>query len=588
MRSVGIDLGTTNSVCACINENGQVEIIPNIEGGRITPSVFAITEDMIRLVGKPAIDQESSNPKCTIRSIKRKMGTNERLSIGNQILSPEEISSEILRKIKLDAENYLNDEVINAVITVPAYFNSDQRKATITAGMLAGLNVLRIINEPTAASLAYGLDKNKNEMVLVIDLGGGTFDVTVLQITPDGVFEVKSTSGDTYLGGDDWDTIIKNKIEELITNDFGENVTLFDDAPSRIREAAEGLKIQLTSSNIGFANLNYLGISNGKPVNIKFSMTRKDFELLSIELMSKIRTSIFQSLNDAHIAPEDIDEVVFVGGSTRMPIVSKSVEDWLHKKPNRSINPDEAVAIGAAIQAALLTGEKKSDLLLLDVIPLSLGVETLGGVMTTMISRNTTVPTDYKSIFSTAEDNQDKVSVRVYQGERPQVKNNKFLGEFQLTDILPAPRGVPQIELTFDVDANGILSVSALDKATDKAQNMVISGSSSLNDDDIGRIIEDAKKYEEEDKIFKERMDIINALDQQLIQIREISTNSKDDIDEAILASLLAKGIIVKEYYSDNKASIETLRELSLEIEQLINETSEMIYEKADEFIMGE
>ncbi len=593
-KTCGIDAGTTNFLIAFINDNNQIEIIPNSDGGRMTPSVFTVTEDGTELVGKAAIDEEISNPTRTIRSIKRKMGTNERIAIHNKLFSPEEITSKILLKLKNDAETFLGETIESAVITVPAYFNNDQRQSTKTAGELAGLKVLRIINEPTAAALAYGLDQSKNEQILVFDLGGGTFDVTILKITSDGVFEVKSTYGDTYLGGDDFDNaiidIILKNIKEKESIEFEDLfncpiIKFEEDAKIRIRTAAEQAKIRLSNSQETTITLKYLGKINEKSLDIQCKITRNEFELAIIPLLNKIKSCIDNALADAKLTANEIDEIVFVGGSTRVPKIAECVESWLGKKPKKSINPDEAVAIGAAIQAGMLSGERKKDILLLDVIPLSLGIETLGGVMTTMISRNTTIPTEYSDIFSTAEDNQDKVIIKVYQGERPQVQNNKYLGSFELTEILPAPRGIPQIEVIFDVDANGILSVHATDKITQKEQKITITGSSSLTSEEMNCIIEDAQKNKEEDEKFKQLSEIQNQLQQQIIQIEAILRESSGDLNKTLINKLNKSKVDIEKQL--NESGIDKLNKIHDKIKILIESIGEIIYKKADELIGG-
>jgi molecular chaperone DnaK len=590
MKAIGIDYGTTNSVMSYINDHGQPEVIANAEGSRLTPSVFAITEDKNKIVGKPAIDQEGDNPLNTIRSIKRQMGTSNRLIIKDFTLSPEEISSEILKKLKHDAEEYLGEKIEKAVITVPAYFNNDQRQSTKIAGELAGFEVLRIINEPTAASLAYGLEQKKNETVLVFDLGGGTFDVTILDITNDGIFDVKSTSGDTHLGGDDFDQIFVKIFVDKLHGLYPNHVNIPFDATEtvRLREAAEQIKIQLSSTNSAVVNLPYIAFDKGQPFSLKSTILRTEFEEHpeTKELLTQIKNCVDLALKDAKLTKDDIDEVVFVGGSTRVPLVAQSVETWIGKKPNKSVNPDEAVAIGAAIQAAILTGQREKDILLLDVTPLSLGIETLGGVMTTMIKRNTTIPTEYDDIFTTAEDDQDKVTVRIYQGERPQVKNNKFLGELVLGEILPAPRGVPQIKVVFEIDANGILSVHAKDQITEKEQKATITGSSSLSGDEIQKIVQDAEKFAAEDKLFKDLSDIKNTLQMQLLQIESILRESEEDLTNELLVEL---GNSINNIENNiNSEDIELLTNISNNIKNIIETTSELIYKKADELIGGD
>lgn len=597
MKAIGIDLGTTNSVVAYINPKGQPEVISSSEGGRTIPSVFCITPDGTKLVGKPAVDQELTNAKDTIRSIKRQMGFSSKYFVNGVNMSPEEISSEILKKIKKDAENYLGETVDSAVITVPAYFNSDQRQATKIAGELAGLKVLRIINEPTAASLAYGLDQNKDETVLVFDLGGGTFDVTILKITDDGVFEVQSTSGDTRLGGDDFDDIIKN----FILHSHGKyhfntiplspskiRVDLDADAIARIRESAEQAKIQLSSSQSTQVNIPYVAFDGKDPIHIQTTITRERFvnhEDAKV-LTDKIQQCMNCALTDAKMDIADIDQIVFVGGSTRIPLIGELVEKWTGKKPNHSINPDEAVAIGAAIQVGVLTGESNSDILLLDVNPLSLGIETLGGVMTKMISRNTTIPTDHTEVFSTAEDNQEKVDVKVYQGERPQASSNNCLGEFHLLDILPAPRGIPQIEVTFAVDANGILSVKAKDVATDNEKEVTITGSSSLSAEDVSKILQDAKDNEESDKAFLALNEAKSEMRYKLLQMDSILRDMKEDLEGKTIDKLTTLKIKIDEILeTDNTDGIINLTQ---EVDVIIQATNEQVYKKADNMIMGD
>ena len=464
-KILGIDLGTTNS-CMAVMEGGQATVIPNKEGGRTTPSVVAFTKDGEILVGEPAKRQAVVNHERTIASIKRKMGTDYRVEIDGKKYSPEEISAFILRKLKEDAEAYLGEKITDAVITVPAYFNDNQRQATKNAGKIAGLNVRRIINEPTASSLAYGLDKAEGEKILVYDLGGGTFDVSILEVG-DGVFEVLSTSGDTHLGGDDWDQRIVDYLVEEFRKENGIDLTKDPMAMQRLKEAAEKAKKELSGVMQTSISLPYITADSSGPKHLNVSLTRGKFEEMTKDLLERTVPSIERALKDANLKKDDIDKVILVGGSTRMPMVQKLVTDYFGKEPYKNINPDECVAMGAAIQGGVLSGEVK-DILLLDVTPLTLGIETLGGVMTPMIPRNTTIPAEKTEIFSTAADNQTQVEVHVLQGERPMAKDNVSLGMFNLTGIPPAPRGIPQIEVTFDIDANGILHVSAKDLGTGK------------------------------------------------------------------------------------------------------------------------
>jgi molecular chaperone DnaK len=581
MKTIGIDLGTTNCCVSFINQDNQPNIINSAEGGRTTPSVFAINELDERLVGRAAIDQESINPEHTIRSVKRFMGTSKRLLIGGMERSPEEISSEILKKLKIDAENFFGEPVTNAVITVPAYFDSDQRQATKTAGELAGFNVLRIINEPTAAALAYGLDKKINETVLVFDLGGGTFDVTILKIDEDGVFEVLSTNGNTALGGDDFDLQIVNIIEDKIANDGIDIKTLGASEHTRIRNAAENAKKQLSVSQNASVTIPHLTFLDKTPYHFKHTISRDDFESKISKFIEQMKDCVSNALKDAKLDFSDINEVVFVGGSTRIPKIIESVQKWTGKKPNLSINPDEAVAIGAAVQAAILSGQSTRDILLLDVIPLSLGVETVGSVMSVMIKRNTTIPNEHTEMFTTHQDNLTSVDIRVFQGERPSVAHNKFLGEFSLIDIQPLPRGQAKIDVTFSVDANGILSVKAHDLITGQEKSIVITGNSSLSAEEIARMLSDAELNKESDDFERELSNLINVVRDQIVQTDEllrISNVLPDDVKDNIinLKSCLESGL---EY-----RSIQILESLIQSATDDIKVASNFAYEKAQEY----
>jgi molecular chaperone DnaK len=561
-KIIGIDLGTTNS-CVAVMEGNEPVVIPNSEGRRTTPSIVGFTENGERKVGDPAKRQAIINPTKTISSIKRFMGesfestshdrarvsyevvkgdnSTPRVKIEDRLYTPQEISAMVLQKMKKTAEDYLGQEVTEAVITVPAYFNDAQRQATKEAGEIAGLKVRRIINEPTAASLAYGMDKkNKDLKIAVFDLGGGTFDISIMELG-DGVFEVKSTNGDTHLGGDDFDNIIIDWLAQEFKND--ENIDLRRDpmAMQRLKEAAEKAKIELSSSTSTEINLPYIMPVDGIPKHLVRTLSRSKFEQLSDKLIQATLEPCKKAMKDAGFSPSDIDEVILVGGSTRIPAIQDVVEKYFGKKPSKGVNPDEVVAVGAAIQGAVLSGEIK-DVLLLDVTPLSLGIETLGGVMTKLIESNTTIPTKKTETFSTAGDNQTSVEIHILQGERPMARDNRTIGRFHLDGIPPSPRGIPQIEVMFDIDANGILNVSAKDKATGKSQNIRIEASSGLSDDEIQRMKKEAEENADNDKKIKEETEKINAADSMIFQTEKqlkeygdkLPADKKEPIEKAL------------------------------------------------------
>ena len=543
-KAVGIDLGTTNSVVSVL-EAGDPLVIPNAEGSRTTPSVVAFSKAGEVLVGEVAKRQAITNPGRTIRSVKRHMGTDWKIDIDGKDYTAQEISARTLMKLKSDAESYLNDTVTQAVITVPAYFNDAERTATKEAGQIAGLEVLRVINEPTAAALAYGLDKGEDEdqTVLVFDLGGGTFDVSVLEIG-DSVFEVKSTHGDVNLGGDDWDQAIIDWMVTSFKNAHGIDLSKDPMAEQRLKEAAEKAKIELSSTQTTQINLPYITAGAEGPLHMDETLSRSKFQELTADLLDRCKGPFEQAISDAGLSKGDIQHVILVGGSTRMPAVTDLVKEMTGNDPNKGVNPDEVVAVGAAIQAGVLKGDVK-DVLLLDVTPLSLGIETKGGVMTRLIERNSTIPTQRSETFTTADDMQSQVEIHVLQGEREMAQYNKTLGKFQLVDLPAAPRGVPQIEVTFDIDADGIVHVSAKDKATNKSQSMTITGQSSLDKDAIDQMVKDAEAHAEEDRKRKEEAEVRNQADTLVYQLEKVLREQGDKVDasdreptEAALAEL--------------------------------------------------
>ena len=569
-KIIGIDLGTTNS-CVAVMEGGEPVVIANAEGARTTPSVVAFTKTGERLVGQVAKRQAVTNPDRTVISIKREMGTGYKVNIDDKSYTPPEISAMVLSKLKQDAESYLGETVSQAVITVPAYFSDAQRQATKDAGKIAGLEVLRIINEPTAAAFAYGMDKENDQKVMVYDLGGGTFDVSILDIG-DGVFEVLATNGDTRLGGDDFD----NKIIDYLVSEFKKEsgIDLSSDrmAMQRLKEAAEKAKIELSGVTTSNINLPFITADASGPKHLDITLTRAKFNELTADLVERTVIPTKKALSDAGLSTNDIDKVVMVGGSSRIPAVNEAVQRLIGKEPHKGINPDECVALGAAIQAGVLGGDVK-DIVLLDVTPLSLGIETMGGVCTRLIERNTTIPTKKSQIFSTAADNQTSVDIHVLQGEREMAQDNKTIGNFMLSGIAPAPRGVPQIEVTFDIDANGIVNVSAKDLGTGQEQKITITASSNLSDEDIDKAVKEAEQYAQEDKKRKEAIEIRNNADQLVYQSEKTLSEIGDKVDQADKDSVQVEIDKVKEALkgTDNdqiKAATEALQQKFYEISQ--------------------
>ncbi len=579
-KIIGIDLGTTNS-CVAVMEGGEAVVIPNAEGARTTPSVVGFAKDGQRLVGQVAKRQAVVNPEKTISSIKREMGTAHKVNIDGKSYTPQEISAMILGKLKQDAEAYLGQKVTQAVITVPAYFSDSQRQATKDAGKIAGLEVLRIINEPTAAALSYGLDKEKsNQKILIYDLGGGTFDVSILELG-DGVFEVLATNGDTRLGGDDFDNEIMKWIVSEFKNETGIDLSNDKMAMQRVKEAAEKAKIELSGIQSANINLPFITVGPNGPLHIDMNLTKAKFDSMTEFLVKKTIGPTQQALKDAGLTAAQIDKVVLVGGSTRIPAVQQAVKNLTGKEPYKGINPDECVALGAAIQGGVLAGDVK-DVLLLDVTPLSLGIETMGGVFTKLIDRNTTIPTKKSQIFSTAADNQTSVDIHVLQGERAMAADNKTLGRFELTGIPPAMRGVPQIEVTFDIDANGIVSVTAVDKGTGKSNNITITASTNLTEDDIDKAVKEAEKYAEEDKKRRELIDMKNNAEQLIFAVEKTLNESGDKLDPADKTTLEQAAATAKDKLS-KATTVEEVKELTEELSKTTNPIFTKLYQQAQQ-----
>lgn len=577
-KVIGIDLGTTNS-CVAVMEGGETVVIPNAEGNRTTPSVVAFTKDGERLVGDVAKRQAITNPDRTIISIKRHMGTDHSVRIDDKAYTPQQISAMILQKLKTDAEAYLGETVHQAVITVPAYFSDSQRQATKDAGKIAGLDVLRIVNEPTAAALAYGLDKEGEHTILVFDLGGGTFDVSILELG-DGVFEVKATSGNNRLGGDDFDERIVNHLVDTFRRETGIDLKHDRMAAQRLKDAAEKAKKELSATLTTTVSLPFISADANGPKHLEVNLTRAKFEELVADLVEATLTPTRQALKDAGLTAAQIDRVILVGGSTRIPAVQEAIKKLIGKDASKGVNPDEVVAVGAAIQAGVLTGEVK-DVVLLDVTPLSLGIETLGGVFTRLIERNTTIPTSKSQTFSTAADSQTSVEIHVLQGEREMARDNKTLGRFTLSDIPPAPRGIPQIEVAFDLDANGIVNVSAKDLGTSKTQRITITSSSGLSKDEIGRMMKEAELHAEEDKQRREQVEIRNQADQLLYQTEKSLKDLGDKADDALRKEVEEKQQQLRDALEGTDG--EAIKSASDQLTEVLHKLTTKLYEQASQ-----
>ena len=577
-KIIGIDLGTTNSVVS-VMEGGEPVVIPNAEGSRTTPSVVAFTNTGERLVGQIAKNQAQKNPERTVLSIKREMGTDHKITIDGKVYTPPEISAMILQKLKHDAESYLGETVTQAVVTVPAYFSDSQRQATKDAGRIAGLTVDRIINEPTAASLAYGLDKEHEQKIVIFDLGGGTFDVSILEIG-DGVFEVKSTSGNTRLGGDDFDNKIVDWMVATMKQEQGVDLSGDRLAMQRLREAAEKAKIELSNVLTASINLPFITADQNGPKHLDLSLTRAKFDDMTADLVEKTKGPLTAAMKDAGLKPADIDKILLVGGSTRIPAVQEMVRAYFGKDPFKGINPDECVAMGAAIQGGILAGDI-DDMILIDVTPLSLGIETLGGVMTRMIDRNTRIPTSKKKTFSTAADGQTQVEVHVLQGEREMAAGNKSLGRFVLDGIAPAPRGIPQIEVSFDIDANGIVNVSAIDKGTNREQHITITASSNLSDADIDQAVKDAERFAEEDRKKKDEVDTKNRAETTIYETEKLMKESGDKFDEPDRQAV--EEHLSKLRDSHERGDLDAMKSDMEALSQAVYKASEAMYKKTQE-----